>query len=149
MGPALAAKSGSRGNSQLRCRHGRIASAASQRQTVVPPMVATTPRVTTSRCNSRNDQRASGTPTVRGLSHARRLTSTTTLGGKAGCAPASRLFVQAGQALIEEPLPPFADDLTLQTEARGDDVVAQAVGSQQDNFRPNDVAIRRRVLGRP
>jgi len=77
------------------------------------------------------------------------LTSTTTLGGKAGCAPASRLFVQASQALVEEPLPPFADDLTLQTEARGDDVVAQAVGGQQDDLRPNDVAIWRRILGRP
>src|SRR3989475_7262623 len=149
MGPAFIAKSGSRGNSQLRWRHGRIASAASQRHTVVPLIVATTPRVTTSRCNSRNDQRASGTPAVRGLSHARRLTSTTTLGGKAGCAPASRLFVQASQALVEEPLPPFTDDLTLQTEARGDDVVAQAVGGQEDNLCPNNVPIRRRILGRP
>src|SRR2546426_9829605 len=149
MGPAFIAKSGSRGNSQLRWRHGRIASASSQRHTVVPLMVATTPRVTTSRCNSRNDQRASGTPAVRGLSHARRLTSTTTLGGKAGCAPAAWLFVQAGQALVEEPLPPFADDLALETEARGDDVVAQAVGGQEDNLRANNVAIRRRILGRP
>jgi len=82
---------------------------------VVPLIVATTPRVTTSRCNSRNDHRASGTPAARGLSQARRLTSTTTLGGKAGCAPASWLFVQAGEALIEEPLPPFTDDLPLQT----------------------------------
>src|SRR6266542_3223051 len=106
---------------------------------VVPLIVATTPRVTTSRCNSRNDQRASGTPAVRGLSHARRLTSTTTLGGKAGLAPASWLFVQASQALVEEPLPPLADDLTLETEARRDEVVAQAVGSQEDDLRANDV----------
>ena len=70
-----------------RWRHSRIASAASQRHTVVPLIMATTPRVTTSRCNSRNDQRASGTPNVRGLSQARRLTSTTTLGGKAAFRP--------------------------------------------------------------
>src|SRR3989449_1806912 len=149
MGPAFIAKSGSRGNSQLRWRHGRIASASSQRQRVVPLIVATTPRMTTSRCNSRNDQRASGTPIVRGLSQARRMTSTTTLGGKAGCAPASRLFVQPRQALVEEPLPPFTDDLALQTEARGDDVVAETVGCQQDNLRANDVSIRRRIFGRP
>src|SRR5439155_26951447 len=75
---------------QARCHHQdhhsfptrRSSDLASQRHTVVPLMVATTPRVTTSRCNSRNDQRASGTPAVRGLLHARRLTSTTTLGGK-------------------------------------------------------------------
>ncbi len=149
MGPAFVAKSGSRGNSQLRWRHGRIASAASHRHTVVPLIVATTPRVTTSRCNSRSDQRASGTPAVRGLSHARRLTSTTTPGGKAGCAPASWLFVQARQALVEEPLPPFADDLTLQTEARRDEVVSQAGGGQEDNLGANDVPIRRRILPRP
>src|SRR5437879_5629892 len=139
MGPAFVAKSGSRGNSQLRSRHGRIASAASHRHTVVLLIVATTPRVTTSRCTSRNDQRASGTPAVRGLSHARRLTSTTTLGGKAGFAPAAWLFVQARQALVEEPLSPFADDLTLQTEARRDEVVPQAGGGQEDNLRANDV----------
>ena len=51
-------------------------------------------------------------------------------------APASWLFVQAGEALIEEPLPPFTDDLPLQTEARGDDVVSEAGGGQEDNLRP-------------
>jgi hypothetical protein len=126
-----------------------MASAASHRHTVVPLMVPTTPRVTTSRCNSRSDQRASGTPAVRGLSHARRLTSTTTLGGKAGCAPASWLFVQAGEALVEEPFPPFADDLALEAEARGDDVVTQAVGRHEDNLRADDIAVRRRIFGRP
>ncbi len=115
----------------------------------MPLIVATTPRVTTSRCNSRSDQRASGTPAVRGLSHARRLTSTTTVGGKAGFAPAAWLFVQARQALVEESLPPFADDLTLQTEARRNEVVPQASGGQEDNLRANDIPIRRRIPTRP
>ena len=105
--------------------------------------------MTTSRCNSRNDQRASGTPTERGLSHAKRLTSTTTLGGKAGCAPASWLFVQAGQTLGEEPLPPFADDLALEAETRGNDVVPKTVSGHEDDLGPNDVSVRRRILGRP
>src|SRR6266498_3005553 len=115
---------------------------------VVPLIVATTPRVTTSRCNSRNDQRASGTPAVRGLSHARRLTSTTTLGGKAGLAPASWLFVKASKAWVEEPLPPLADDLTLETEARRDEVVAQTSGSEEDDLRAHDLSIWRRILAR-
>jgi len=85
---------------------------------------------------------------VRGLSHARRLTSTTTLGGKAGCAPASWLLIQPCHPLVEEPLAPFTDDLALQAEASGDDVVAETVGSQEDNLRANDVAIRRRISGR-
>src|SRR5207302_8312587 len=58
-------------------------------------------------------------------------------------------FVQARQALVEEPFSPFADDLTLQTEARRDEVVPQAAGGQEDNLRANDVAIRRRILPRP
>jgi hypothetical protein len=43
MGPARSANRESRGKSQLRHRQGRIASASSQRQSVVPLMVATTP----------------------------------------------------------------------------------------------------------
>jgi hypothetical protein len=73
----------------------------------------------------------------------------TTLGGKAGRAPASWLFVQAGQALVEKPLPPLANDLALETEARGDDVVPQAVGSHENNLRADDISVRRRILGRP
>jgi hypothetical protein len=77
MDPAFAAKSGSRGKSPLRCRHGRIASAASQRQTVVPPTVATPPRVTrraatpATRLQPRCAAAASG---AAGQRHSRRLT---------------------------------------------------------------------------
>jgi DNA-binding NtrC family response regulator len=57
MGPAFAANAGSRGNNQLRWRHGRIASRCNHRHSVVPPRVATSPRVTASlpmRCAALN-----------------------------------------------------------------------------------------------
>jgi hypothetical protein len=55
---------------------------------------------------------ASGTPASIGSSHAIRLISTTTLGGKAGWAPASRLRIKAGDALAEEAVAPLADNLS-------------------------------------
>ena len=93
--------------------------------------------------------RASGTLERLGSSHASRLTSTTTLGGKAGWTPASRCFLQARQAFIEKALPPLADDLAREVETRGNDIVREASRSQEDDFRTNDVAIRRRILARP
>ncbi|MGH9385501.1 MAG: hypothetical protein ACRD2N_14565 [Vicinamibacterales bacterium] len=72
-------------------------------------------------------QRANGSSDWLGRSQASRLTSTTTLGGKAGAVPASRLFLQTGQALLEETLAPLADDLARRIEPGGDDIVAQAV----------------------
>ncbi len=95
MRPAFAAKSGSRGKIQLRCRHGRSASWLSHRHNVAPLICATSPWAITSRRNSASDQRAKGTPRRAGNSQARALTSTTTLGGKAGWPPASGLFLQA------------------------------------------------------
>ena len=79
---------------------------------------------------------------VTGNSHAKRLTSTTTLGGKAGCAPASRLFLKARHAVIEETVAPFADDLARCIESRGDKIVAEPLGRQQDDLRADDVSIR-------
>jgi len=119
-----------------------MASASNQRQSVVPLTVATRPRVKTSRRRSGSDQRATGTPRSIGRSQAIRFTSTMTLGGKAGCAPASRLFVQAGETLAEEPLAPFADDLARRIQAGGNDVVGQPLGGEQDELGADDVAIR-------
>jgi hypothetical protein len=65
-----------------------------------------------------------------------------TLGGKAGCAPASRLFVEAGEPFAEKPLAPFADDLARRIQAGGNDVVRQPFRSQQDEFGADDVAVR-------
>jgi hypothetical protein len=94
MGPALRANSGSRGKIHVRYRQGRSASWLSQRHSGAPLISATTPWATTSRRNSASDQRARGTPRRAGNSHARALTSTITLGGKAGWAPAARLFLE-------------------------------------------------------
>jgi hypothetical protein len=87
-------------------------------------------------------QRANGVSDWQGNSQASRLTSTTTLGGKAGWVPASRLFLQAGQAFFEEALAPLADDLARRIESRGDEIVAQAVGGEQHDLGADDVAIR-------
>src|SRR5512134_859327 len=142
MGPARSANRASRGKSQLRCRQGRIASASNQRQSVVPLTVATRPRARTSRRRSGTDQRATGTPASMGRSHAIRFTSTTTLGGKAGCPPASRLLVEAGETVAEKALAPFADDLARRIQASGNDVVREPVGREQDELGANDVPIR-------
>lgn len=75
-------------------------------------------------------KRASGTFERLGSSQASRLTSTTTLGGKAGRPPASRLLLKAGHAFFEEAVAPFADDLPRRIEARGDEIVAEALGGQ-------------------
>jgi hypothetical protein len=87
-------------------------------------------------------KRASGTSSRLGSSQASRLTSTTTLGGKAGCSPASRLFLKAGQSFFEEAVAPFADDLARRIETGGDDIVADALRGKQDDFRPDDISIR-------
>jgi hypothetical protein len=87
-------------------------------------------------------KRASGTSKRLGNSQASRLTSTTTLGGKAGCARASKLLLKAGHAFFKEAVAPFADDLARHTEPRGNDVVAQALRGQQDDLGADDVSIR-------
>src|ERR1700674_2007674 len=95
-----------------------MASASSQRQSVVPLMVATSPRANTSSRKSDKDHRASGTPASIGSSHAIRLISTTTLGGKAGWAPASRLLIEAGEAFGGAAVAPIGDDLLRGMPAR-------------------------------
>jgi hypothetical protein len=37
---------------------------------------------------------------------------------------------------------PFADDLPRRIEARGDEIVAQALGGQEDDLRADNVSIR-------
>ncbi len=69
---------GSRGNIQLRWRHGRNASWPSQRQSVVPLIFATRPLATASCRNSATDHRARGRPRRDGSSEASALIATTT-----------------------------------------------------------------------
>ncbi len=63
-------------------------------------------------------------------------------GGKAGCAPASRLFLKAGYSVVEKPVAPFANDLPWRIESRGDAIVAESLGRQQDDLRTDNVSIR-------
>jgi hypothetical protein len=87
-------------------------------------------------------QRARGMPRRPGSSHARALTSTTRLGGKAGRAPASRLLLEAGQALGTEALAPLDDDLARGVQAGRDDVITKALGGEQDDLRADHVSVR-------
>jgi hypothetical protein len=100
------------------------------------------PRLRTSRRNSGIVNRASGTSDRLGSSQASRLTSTTTLGGKAGFTPASRLFLKAGDAFFKEAVAPLADDLARRIEPGRDDIVAEPLGGEQDDFRADNVSIR-------
>jgi hypothetical protein len=73
------------------------------------------------------------------------LTVTTTLGGKAGRAPASWLLLEALESPFEEALPPLADDLPRCIETRCDLVIAEALCRQEDDLCPNHFSIRRRI----
>jgi hypothetical protein len=70
------------------------------------------------------------------------LIATTTLGGKSGWSPVSWSFFQTGEAFLEEPLPPLADDLAWCVEALCDLVVAHAVGREKDDLCADDITIR-------
>ena len=142
MRPALVAKAGSRGKSQLRTRHGRMASAESQRQIVVPLISAISPCASTSRRSSVRDQRDSGTQERAGSSQASALTATTTPGGKDERPAAPGLLLEPRAAEEAEALPPLADDLAGGIQAGRDGIIPQPLGRQEDDLGPDDVSIR-------
>ena len=142
MGPALAAKCGSRANTQLRWVQGLMASSCNHRQIVVPAMSATIPRLMASRRISARLKRDSGRPLSWGISHARALTATTTSGGKFPRAARPGFVAEAGQTAFEKPLSPLADDLTGGVEALADRLVGQAIGGVEDDPGAQNVYIR-------
>jgi hypothetical protein len=73
------------------------------------------------------------------------LTSTTTSGGKERGATSSRAFLEACEALLEEALPPLADDLAARVEAGRNFVVPQSLGGEEHDLGPDDVSIRQRI----
>ena len=81
----------------------------SQRHTVAPLISATRPWEITAGALGREPRQRK--PARVGSSQARALTATTTLGGKAGWTPASRLLLQARVSARAESLAPLADDL--------------------------------------
>jgi hypothetical protein len=144
--PALRAKSGSRGKIQLRWRQGRNASWPSQRQSVVPLILATMPLAIASCRSSATDQRAKGRSRRDGSSQASALIATTTLGGKAGWPPAAWSVVETRQPLKTEPLTPLAGDLAWQAKLSCYPIVAEPPAREQYDLRPHDIAIWQRIL---
>ena len=139
--PAFQAKSGSRGKIQLRCGQGRRASALSPRQRVVTAdlgddtLGASPPAgyqpATAERAAAPGDAEAY-----------RRGLCTTTLGGKEGGTPATRLLVKARQPGECESLAPLAHDLARRISACGDDIVGQPLCCQEYNFSSPHITIR-------
>jgi hypothetical protein len=77
-----------------------------------------------------------------GRSQAMRFTSTTTLGGKAGWAPATRLHVKTREAVAEKAMSPLADDLSWRVQARADRIVAQPGCGEEHNLGADNITIR-------
>src|SRR5450631_2523468 len=146
MRPALTANSGSRGKIQQRCCQGRIASAWSQRQTVLSLMVATNPNCRACCATSATLRRESGKPSVAGSSHASALTCTTTSGGKSPWSARASLIFQARQAVFEKALAPQAHDFASRMQARSNLVVAPTFGGEEDHLGPDDLIIRQRIF---
>ena len=115
--------------------------ALNQRQSVTLLIWATIPRPRTSRRNSGMVQRAIGT-SIDWAAHRRAALRRRRRWGEAGRLPASRLFLKAGHAFFEEALAPLADDLPRRIQPGGDDIVAETLGSEQDDLRADNVAIR-------
>src|SRR5512143_2446970 len=106
---------------------------------VVPLIWAIRPCASTSWRISSTENRDRGNPKRCGNSHARALTWTTRLGGKAGFAPASGLPLEARKASQSEPLPPLTDDLPRRIEARSDQVIGKAISCHEDDSGADNV----------
>jgi hypothetical protein len=90
---------------------------------------------------SASEKREKGKPRRDGDSQARAFTWTTTLGGKAGFAPASRLLFESRQSELEETLSPFADDLSRQVEARRNNVVRKTLRGVENDLGSDNISI--------
>src|SRR5256712_13639600 len=115
-----------------------MASSCSQRQTVLPLMLATKPVAQAWRASSGAVQRDNGCCSVAGNSQARALTCTTTSGGKRPGAPGSWEFLQPAEPLGEKAFAPQADDFAAGVQALGNLVVGEAFGGQENHFGSGD-----------
>src|SRR5438093_3358281 len=138
MRPALTAKSGSRGKIQVRCCQGRMASALSQRHTVLSLIVATMPERCASRTMSAVLRRESGTPSVAGSSQAMAFICTMSSGGKNRGSPRARSLLQTAHTLVEEPLAPQAHHVAADGESGPDLIIGQAVGGKENHSGAQD-----------
>jgi hypothetical protein len=77
------------------------------------------------------------------------LTSTARVGGKAHRTAPTRSLLEAGEALLEEALAPFADHLPSGVEPRRDLIVIDALGSEEHQLGSDDLSIRQRIPSAP
>src|SRR5215218_3001929 len=144
--PALAAKSGSRGKIQERCRQGLSASSSSQRHSVDTDTWSIRPVVMTSWRSSARLQRPSGRALVAGSSQAIALTSITTAEGEAA-RPARPLAVsEPSKSLFHEAFAPLRHRVDRHPQPPRDVDVLLAVGGGQHDPGPHHLALLR---GRP
>src|SRR6266508_3021311 len=138
---ALAAKAGSRGKIQERCRQGLSASWSSQRHSVETETSLTRPVVMTSSRSSGRLQRPSGTPRVAGSSQAIALTSTTTAEGETA-RPAGPLAVpQPAKAFLDKAFAPLRHGVDRHPKPPGDPGVLLPLGGRQHDPGPHHLAL--------
>src|SRR5256712_12470572 len=111
-----------------------MASSCSQRQTLLPLMLATKPVAQAWRASSGALQRDNGCCSVAGNSQARALTCTTTSGGKRPGAPGSWEFLQPAEPLGEKAFAPQADDFAAGVQALGQLGVGEGFRGPEDHL---------------
>src|SRR3989442_6339233 len=126
-----------------------MASSCSQRQTVLPLMLATKPVAQAWRASSGALQRDNGCCSVAGNSQARALTCTTTSGGKRPGAPGSWEFLQPAEPLGEKAFAPQADDFAAGVQALGNLGVCEGLRGQEEHLRSEHLPIREHGYCRP
>src|SRR5680860_545370 len=119
-----------------------MASSVSQRQMVDPEISATTPRETTSSLMSGTNKRDRGSPRRDGSSQASALTSITTCGGKNRRSSPPGALLEPSQALLEETLAPFADDLAREVQASTDLFVGPSPRRVENDLGSDHIPIR-------
>src|SRR5918995_4806544 len=143
---ALAAKSGSRGKIQERCRHGLIASWFSQRHSVETETSLTRPVAMTSSRSSARLQRPSGTARAAGSSQAIALTSTTTAEGELARPTRPLAIPQPGEAFFDKALAPLGHRVDRHPQPPSNLGVLLAVGGGEHDPGPHHLAL---LGGRP
>src|SRR5215207_8240949 len=138
--PALAAKAGSRGEIQERCRHGLIASSCSQRHSVDTEIWSIRPVVMTSSRSSARLQRPSGTARIAGSSQAIALTSTITAEGELARPTRPLAVCEPAKPLLDKALAPLRHGVDRQPQPPGDRDVLLAVGGGQHDPGPHHLA---------
>jgi hypothetical protein len=124
------------------------ASSLSQRA-IVEAEASVKPRSMTSRCSSAREKRESGRPCSRGSSQAIAFTCATSSGGKTPRTARPRSITETVETVLEEALTPERDRAQRAVETAGNLRVRLPLGGEQDDLRPQHLAVRDRVAGGP